>query len=459
MFDPDRYRWRDAGWTGVRLLGGCLYEVHVGTFTRAGTLDAAADRLDHLVRLGVDAVQLMPLGVAPGLPGWGYESALPDAVRAEYGGPRALQRFVDACHGRGLAVVLDVVHNHLGPAGAPHKHLAPYFDPGRRTPWGKAMDLAAPRVRAWLVDSAVGWLRDFHLDGLRLDAVQHLDGGDRPVVAELADRVAALAAATWPRTLLGEVRPPRPQATDPDGLGLDAAWDWGPGTALARLADERLPRPARAAALAELAAGYDTYGPATVTARLDHDIVGNTPTGTRPGPAAAFAAAIALTLPTTALLFMGEEWAATSPFGYFVGFDDAALLGSIRAGRRAQLDRYGAAGPMADPGDPATRAAAILDWTEPHRRPHRDVLRLYRALLRLRRCGSWRPVHADAGKLLLVLDGPARLAVNAGPAPVRPPGADRDVPARSAVLLGPTDPDPVAAPGLVAGVDRGPVAR
>jgi hypothetical protein len=213
-----------------------------------------------------------------------------------------------------------------------------------------------------------------------------------------------------------------------------------PGTALARLVDDRLPRPARAAALAELAAGYGSYRPGAVTAWLDHDIVGNTPTGARPGPQAAFAAAVALTLPTTALLFMGEEWAATSPFSYFVGFDDAALLDSVRAGRRAQLDRYGATGPMADPGDPASRAAAVLDWTEPHRRPSRGVLRLYRALLRRRRTGRWRPVHTDPDALLLVLDGPARLAVNAGPVAVRPPGADRVVPPRSAVLLDPAGP-------------------
>jgi maltooligosyltrehalose trehalohydrolase len=231
------YRWRDADWAGVRLPGGTVYELHVGTFTREGTLDAAAGRLDHLARLGLDAVQLMPLGAAPGPPGWGYDSALPDTVRAEYGGPRALQRFVDACHRRGLAVLLDVVYNHLGPRGAPRKHLAPWFSSAGRTPWGKAMNLAAPEVRHWIVDGAVGWLHDFHLDGLRLDAVLHLDGGPRPVVAEMAERVAGLAGV--PRWLVGEVRPPRPVAAG--GLGLAAQWDWGPGAAAGRLVDEALP--------------------------------------------------------------------------------------------------------------------------------------------------------------------------------------------------------------------------
>jgi maltooligosyltrehalose trehalohydrolase len=267
-----------------------------------------------------------------------------------------------------------------------------------------------------------------------------------------------------PRWLVGELRPTRPAAVRPTaagGLGLHAQWDKAPGQSARQLIDQRLPRPRRTAALAEVVAGYRSpAGAAAVTALQDHDIVGNSPTGARLGSVAsvglaAAAAAIMLTLPTTALLFMGEEWAATSPFGYFVGFEDPQLLVAVRAGRRRELVAAGWTGEMADPGDPATRAAAVLDWAEPGRWPHRDLLAWYRTLLTLRRAGAWRVSDVDDGGLVLTLDGPARLVVNAGDTSARValpgpgctlitlgatlrPDPDRrhtEVPARSAALL------------------------
>ena len=190
-FDASAHPWRDASWRGGRVLGGVIYEIHVGTFTPQGTLDAAIGRLDHLATLGVDAVELMPVVPFPGDRGWGYDGVALYAVHEAYGGPAALQRFVDAAHARGIAVVLDVVYNHFGPAGNYAPVFGPYFTDKHHTPWGSAINLddeGAEGVRAFIVDNALRWLRDFHLDALRLDAVrrhedQGLAGGDDPARA------------------------------------------------------------------------------------------------------------------------------------------------------------------------------------------------------------------------------------------------------------------------------------
>ncbi|MGL5909050.1 MAG: alpha-amylase family glycosyl hydrolase, partial [Phycicoccus sp.] len=200
--DPATFTWSDAAWPGPRdgtgLLGGVVYELHVGTFTPEGTFDAAAERLDHLVALGVDVVELLPVAAFPTDRGWGYDGVGLWAVQDSYGGPHALARFVDACHARGLGVCLDVVHNHLGASGNYLARFGPYFTDAHRTPWGPAVNLdqpGSPEVRAFLVRSVQRWVRDFHVDALRLDAVHALrDDGPRHLLAELSDTVAALAA-------------------------------------------------------------------------------------------------------------------------------------------------------------------------------------------------------------------------------------------------------------------------
>ena len=215
VYDHDRYEWHDGSWRGVPLAGSVLYELHVGTFTEEGTLSSALTRLDHLVELGVDAVELLPLAAFDGPRGWGYDGVALYAVHEPYGGPDALKGFVDACHDRGIGVVLDVVYNHLGPSGNYLAEFGPYFTDRHTTPWGSAVNLDAPgsdEVRAWIIDNAIGWLRDFHLDGLRLDAVHALRRHPRVPAARGAGRTGARARragrqAAVPR---GGERPQRP---------------------------------------------------------------------------------------------------------------------------------------------------------------------------------------------------------------------------------------------------------
>ncbi|MGL5849771.1 MAG: alpha-amylase family glycosyl hydrolase, partial [Phycicoccus sp.] len=235
--DPATFTWSDAGWPGPRdgagLLGGVVYELHVGTFTPEGTFDAAAGRLDHLVALGVDVVELLPVAAFPTDRGWGYDGVGLWAVQDSYGGPHALARFVDACHARGLGVCLDVVHNHLGASGNYLARFGPYFTDAHHTPWGPAVNLdqpGSPEVRAFLVGSVLRWFRDFHVDALRLDAVHALrDDGPRHLLAELSDTVAALAAdLRRPLELVAEsdlndTAMMAPTASG--GRGMTAQWD------------------------------------------------------------------------------------------------------------------------------------------------------------------------------------------------------------------------------------------
>ena len=232
VYDHARFAWTDASWRGVALPGSVVYELHVGTFTAGGTLDAALERLDHLVSLGVDLVELMPVAAFPGRHGWGYDGVHLFAVHEPYGGPDALKRFVDACHARGLGVCLDVVYNHLGPSGNYLPRFGPYFTGKHETPWGMGVNLddeGAAEVRRWVIDNALMWLRDYHLDALRLDAV-HALADDSPVhlLAELSREVDALSCAVRrPLTLIAESDLNLPDTVAPveaGGLGMTAQW-------------------------------------------------------------------------------------------------------------------------------------------------------------------------------------------------------------------------------------------
>jgi maltooligosyltrehalose trehalohydrolase len=437
-FDPAAFSWTDAGWRGPRsgagVLGSVVYELHVGTFTPEGTLDAAVARLDHLVDLGVDVVELMPLAPFPGRWGWGYDGVALYAVHDGYGGPAALQRFVDACHARGLGVALDVVHNHLGASGNYLPRFGPYFTEGHHTPWGAAVNLDDPgcdEVRRFLVESALRWLRDFHVDALRLDAVHELKDDSRPhYLAELSDAVAALSAELGrPLDLVAEsdlndtvmVTP-----TAEGGRGMTAQWDDDVHHALhVALTGEvagyyadfagggAREEPGALAVLAKvLTRGFlhdgtlstfrgRPWGTAVDVEHLDarrllgylqtHDQVGNRMTGDRisahlaPGAQAA-GAALYLLAPTTPMLFMGEEWAASTPWQFFTSFDDDLLADAVRRGRRAEFGAHGWAGDeVPDPQDPATRDRSVLDWSEAATGVHGRVLSWYCACTALRR--------------------------------------------------------------------------
>jgi maltooligosyltrehalose trehalohydrolase len=425
VYDHGRFDWHDAKWRGVPLAGSVLYEMHVGTFTTEGTFDAAIERLDHLVELGIDAVELLPIAAFDGTRGWGYDGVCLYAVHEPYGGPDGLKRFVDACHQRGLGVVLDVVYNHFGPSGNYLGEFGPYFTETHATPWGAAVNLDAPgsdEVRAFLVDNATGWLRDFHIDGLRLDAVHALvDTRATHLLEELAVEVEVLAAHVGrPLFLVAEsdLNDPRMvRAREAGGYGLDAQWADDVHHALhATLSGERQGYYVDFGSLATLGdalthvfvhAGtistfrgrhhgrpFDpavTPGWRFVTYLQNHDQVGNRAVGDRPGAGLPpgrlkIGAALLLCSPYTPMLFMGEEWAASTPWLFFTSFQDPALADAVRDGRRAEFESHGwAADDIPDPQDPATFERSRLDWAEPDKEPHHELLDWYRQLIALRR--------------------------------------------------------------------------
>jgi maltooligosyltrehalose trehalohydrolase len=428
-FDAATYVWSDNGWPGPRggagAVGGVFYELHVGTFTSGGTLDAATSRLDHLVALGVDVVELMPVAAFPGRWGWGYDGVALYAVHDPYGGPAALQRFVDACHQRGIGVCLDVVYNHLGPSGNYLSQFGPYFTDRHVTPWGPAVNLDGPgseEVRRFLIDNALRWFRDFHLDALRLDAVHELrDDGKRHLLAELSDEVAALSRELGrPLSLVAESDLNDPVVVTPTehgGWGMSAQWDDDLHHALhSALTGEGQGYYADFAAPGVLAqtlrdvffhAGrWSSFRGRVWGAPVDraehraskflgylqtHDQVGNRACGDRisatvtPGQQA-IGAALYLTSGFTPMVFMGEEWAAGTPWQFFTSFEEPELADAVRNGRRAEFAAHGWAGEdVPDPQDPATRDRSVLDWSELDRPEHQRMFRWYASLVAERR--------------------------------------------------------------------------
>jgi len=374
-FDAATHVWSDTGWPGPRggagAVGGVFYELHVGTFTSGGTLDAATSRLDHLVALGVDVVELMPVAAFPGRWGWGYDGVALYAVHDPYGGPAALQRFVDACHQRGIGVCLDVVYNHLGPSGNYLSQFGPYFTDRHVTPWGPAVNLDGPgsdEVRRFVLDNALRWFRDFHLDALRLDAVHELrDEGAPHLLAELADEVASKSRELGrPLTLVAESDLNDPVVVTPTergGWGMSAQWDDDIHHALhSALTGEGQGYYADFAAPGVLArtlrdvffhdGRWSSFRGRVWGARVDrsahrasqflgylqtHDQVGNRARGDRisatitPGQQA-IGAALYLTSGFTPMVFMGEEWAAGTPWQFFTSFEEPELADAVRNG-------------------------------------------------------------------------------------------------------------------------------
>ena len=427
VYRHDRFAWTDARWHGVPLAGSLVYELHVGTFTPAGTFDAALERLDHLVDLGVDLVEVLPVAAFPGERGWGYDGVHLYAVHEPYGGPDAFKRFVDACHARGLGVVLDVVYNHLGPSGNYLSRFGPYFTDRHATPWGAAVnldDVGSGEVRRWIVDNARTWLRDYHVDGLRLDAVHALvDSSALHMLEQLGDEVGALSAALGrPLSLVAEsdLNDPRLiSAPEAGGFGLTAQWSDDFHHALhALLTGEGQGYYADfaaspfAAVAATLTRGWfhdgswssfrgrvhgrplDRWrlpGSRLVGYLQDHDQVGNRAVGDRVGAAlspglARVGAALVLTSPFTPMLFMGEEWGASTPWQYFTDHAEPELARAVREGRRREFAEHGwAAEEVPDPQDRATFERSTLDWSEVERPPHARRLAWYRALVALRR--------------------------------------------------------------------------
>jgi len=481
VVDHAAFAWSDAGWRGRPLAGSVLQECHVGTFSAAGTFDGAIGHLGHLADLGVDAIELMPVAEFPGSRGWGYDGTCLFAPHHAYGGPDGLKRLVSAAHACGLGVIMDVVYNHLGPDGNYLPEFGPYFSARHRTNWGAAVNFDGPgsdEVRRFVVDNALMWLRDYHCDGLRLDAVHAIaDESAIHILEELAAEVAALAAhAGRPLVLIAESDRNDPRyvrSRGAGGYGLDACWadewhhalhavltgeksgyyaDFGPLPLLAKALRQAwvydgVYSPYRQRTHARPPAGLD--GTQFVVFAQNHDQVGNRAAGQRTAALAGtgrlrVAAALLLTSPFTPMLFQGEEWGASTPFQYFTDHSDPALGQAVSEGRRREFAAFGwDPADVPDPQDPATFERSRLDWAQRAQDPHAGLLAWHRELIALRRRlpaltdPRLDRVAADcdpAAGWLVVRRGPVTVAANLGTASWTRPAAS------SAQLLAASDP-------------------
>ena len=488
-YDQAGFGWSDAGWRGRPLPGSVIYELHIGTFTAEGTFDAAIKHLDYLRELGVDMIELMPVAAFPGMHGWGYDGISLWAVHEPYGGPDGLKRFVDACHARDLSVLLDVVYNHVG-IGNRLADYGPYFTDTHVTPWGPAVNLDQPgsdEVRAFIIGNALMWLRDYHLDGLRLDAVHALaDQRAQHLLEQLTGSVDRLAAMLNRELVLiaeSDANDPRlVTAREAGGYGLTAQWNDDFHHALhAALTGERQGYYCDFGTMATLAKTLtrvfwhdgnwssfrgQSHGRPVDVLRVpayrfvgylqDHDQVGNRAAGDRisaslPPDLLKIGAGLVLTAPFTPMLFMGEEWGATTPWQYFTDHQDAGTGQAVADGRRAEFAGHGwRSEDVPDPQDPATFARSRLDWSQQEAGHHRDMLMWYRSLLALRRQHSdltdprLDRVHArwsEPGRWLIQRRGRLVIAANLGMSAQRLPlgAASGTVLATSADSVGAAD--------------------
>jgi maltooligosyltrehalose trehalohydrolase len=457
--DHDRFPWTDSGWQQPPLGSALIYELHVGTFTPEGTFQSVIDRLDYLADLGVTHVELMPVAEFPGDRGWGYDGVDLYAPHHVYGGPQGLKGLVNACHERGLAVLLDVVYNHLGPDGNYLHPFGPYFTDRYETPWGEAVNLDGPdsdEVRQFFIDNALMWLRDYHMDGLRIDAVHAIvDTSPIHFLEELAAKVDQLQTALGRHLVviaesdLNDPRVVRPPALG--GYGIDAQWNEDFHHALhATLTGEQDGYYQDFGTLAGLAkvltqgflydGCYSLYRrrrhgrPATglsghrfVGCLQNHDQIGNRATGDRTSHLLSsgqlkMGAALVLTSPFVPMLFQGEEWAASTPFCYFTDHQDTALGKAVKEGRRKEFAAFGwSPDDIPDPEAEETFLRSKLDWDERSRRPHSDMLQWYRTLIELRRrcpaltdsrLSATRVYYDEDAHWLTMTRGPMRVVCN-----------------------------------------------
>jgi maltooligosyltrehalose trehalohydrolase len=422
VVDPNAFRWSDSHWRGLPLDRMIIYELHVGTFTTEGTFEAIIPHLDYLrAELGVTAIELMPVAQFPGERNWGYDGAYPFAPQASYGGPTGLKRLIDACHAKDLAVILDVVYNHLGPEGNYLADFAPYFTDRYRTPWGQAINYDGPdsdQVRHYVVSNAVYWVTEYHVDGLRLDAIHGIfDFSARHILADIADAVH-VQAERLDRTVpvvaesdLNDVRVITPSGEG--GYALDGQWnddfhhalhtvltgeragyyeDFGRIDQLATAVREGFVYSGQRSVFRRRRHGNSSSHrpPAQlVVSAQNHDQVGNRARGDRltaliPHEALKVAAATLLLGPNVPMLFMGEEYAETAPFQYFVSHGDPALVEAVRRGRGAELASFGWAGEVPDPQCADTFERSRLTRDRPRTSPQDAILAWYRALIALR---------------------------------------------------------------------------
>jgi maltooligosyltrehalose trehalohydrolase len=424
VFRPDRFRWTDQSWKGVPRQDLVFYELHVGTFTPEGTFDAIIPRLESLKDLGITAIEIMPVNQFPGRRNWGYDGVLPYATQNSYGGPEAFQRLVDAAHRAGLAVFLDVVYNHVGPEGNYLNDFGPYFTDKYKTPWGSAVnydDKGSDAVRDFVLDNVRMWLAEFHMDGLRLDAVHAIyDLGARHLlraIKEVAEDVSQQTGRTI--EIVGESDQNDPRICNPPdrgGHGLDAQWaddfhhavhayltgerrqyyeEYGDPRQIARtletpflFAGDYSPHRGRKHGAPPTGLAGDHF----VVCIQNHDQVGNRAQGDRLSTLLnseskqRLAASLLLLSPYLPLLFMGEEYGERNPFPFFCSFNDPQLIEAVRQGRKREFaELVGAAGQVPDPHADETFASARLTWSWPDGSVHAAIRRLYRDLLTARK--------------------------------------------------------------------------
>ncbi|MFD6881320.1 malto-oligosyltrehalose trehalohydrolase [Rhodococcus sp. NPDC060084] len=471
--DPDG--WTDRLWTGRQLPGSVLYELHIGTFTEEGTLDAAIDRLDELADLGVGFVELMPVNAFNGPHGWGYDGVLWYAVHEPYGGPAALQRFVDAAHARGIAVALDVVYNHLGPSGNYLGRFGPYVAPAPGI-WGDSINLDGTdsgEVRRYILDNALRWFRDFHIDALRLDAVHALlDHTATHLLEELAVETFRLSTHLGrPLSLIAESDLNDPRMITPrsgGGYGLQAQWaddihhaihtavsgerqgyygDFGSLECLAQTLGHGFFHAGTYSTFRGRIHGRPldirrTPASSLVAYTCTHDQIGNRALGDRPGAyldagQLAVRAALVLTSPYTPMLFMGEEWGAGTPFRYFTSHPEPELAAAVVEGRRREFGEHGwNTEDVPNPQDPATFEVSKLNWDERTAPEHARLLDCYRELIALRRARAevsdpWlehlHVTYDEEERWITLYRGALRVVCNLGPDPVTVPVGGRPI--------------------------------
>ena len=419
VVDP-AFDWTDTQWRGIPLSDYVIYELHIGTFTTEGTFDAAIQHLDELVDLGVTAIEIMPVAQFPGARNWGYDGVQPFAVQNSYGGPVGLKRLVDACHARGLAVILDVVYNHMGPEGNYLGEFGPYFTEKYKTPWGPAVNVDeahSDEVRRFFIDNALEWITDYHFDALRLDAVHGiLDTSAQPFLAELSKAVAQRARKLDRQVFLiaesdlNDVRMISPVSDG--GMGMHAQWtDDFHHSLHVLLTREDSGYYADFGAVAHLAeslrCGYvykgdysryrlrrhgnhpaDARDEQFVICIQNHDQIGNRMMGDRLAALTDFerqklGAAVVLLSPYIPLIYMGDEYAETQPFPYFIDHSDRKLIAAVRRGRKEEFASFAWKGEPPDPAAEATFASARIRRDQDGE--HGAMRRFYQRLLQLRK--------------------------------------------------------------------------
>jgi maltooligosyltrehalose trehalohydrolase len=421
VIDPDGFKWSDGAWKGIALEDYVIYELHIGTFTPAGNFASAIEKLDYLRDVGITAIEIMPVAQFPGSRNWGYDGVYPYAVQSTYGGPEGLKRLVDAAHRAGLAVIMDVVYNHLGPEGNYLPDFMPCFSARYRSPWGEALNYDGPYsygVRRYVIENSLYWLTEYHIDALRLDAVHSiLDFGARHVLAELSESFHREATNLGRKAFLiaesdlDDVRVIRPVAHG--GWGMDAQWNdaFHHAVHTAFTPDhhgyfddyEGLPDLRKA-----IVEGYvydwrfskvrkrfhgssskDRPGDQFVVFTQNHDQVANALAGKRPSSMISrglekVAAALLICAPNLPMFFMGQEYGATTTFTYFTDFQDRDLARAVSQGRKKEYEGFLDAG-FIDPQSQEAFDTSMLDWRETERPQHLNMLKFHRDLLMLRK--------------------------------------------------------------------------